>query len=102
MSRLALRGLRILACMVSLSVAAGCGDSCLSLAKQICSCQPDDGTRAACQQRAKDAEANFPVRAEDQKYCQQLLDSNACDCNKLGTVAGRQQCGITYGPPATP
>lgn len=90
------RALRILACMLSLTAAAGCGNACLTLASQICSCQPDDGTRAACNQRANDAQASFPIRPEDETYCQGLLNSNACDCNKLTTPQGRANCGIAY------
>lgn len=99
MSCLARRALRILACMLSLAFAAGCGDACRSLASQVCSCQPDDGTRAACNQRAKDAEASFPLRPEDAKFCQEKLDSGACDCTKLQTAQGKQNCGIAFATP---
>ena len=99
MSRLVSPALRILACVLSLTYAAGCGDACRSLAEQICVCLPDDGTRAACNQRAKDQENVFPLRPEDTAYCQKQLDSNACDCNKLTTVEGRQACGVAYSQP---
>jgi hypothetical protein len=88
--------LRALACVVSLLSAAGCGDACRSLVEQICVCQPDDGTRAACNQRAHDAESSFPLRPEDVAYCQHQLDTHACDCNRLTTVEGRQGCGVAY------
>jgi hypothetical protein len=96
MPRLARRALRILACLLSLTFAAGCGDACLTLADQICVCLPDDGTRAACSKRARDQEASYPVRSEDTTYCQQQIDSHACDCNNLNTDQGRQNCGIAY------
>ena len=94
-----LSALPVLACMLTLLCAAGCGDACLSLASQICSCLPDDGTRAACNRRAQDTEASYPIRPEDKAYCQQRLDSNACDCNHLNTPAGKQACGLSYSPP---
>ena len=97
MSRLALRALRILACMLSITLAAGCGNACLSLANQICACLPDDGTQAACKQRAKDAQQSYPLRPEDEAYCQQKLDSQACDCHQLLTVQGKQNCGVAFG-----
>src|SRR5476651_2538493 len=74
MSRLAQRALRILACMVSFTGVVGCGDACRDLASQICVCLPDDGTRANCNQRAKDAEQFFNVRSEDAQFCQRQLD----------------------------
>ena len=84
--------------MLSLSLAAGCGDACQSLASQICSCQPDDNARASCTQQAKEAEKTFPVRPEDERICQQKLDQHACDCNKLNTEEGRRGCGLVINP----
>ena len=92
-----LRGaLRILGCMLSLTLAAGCSDACRDVASQICGCLPDDGTRAACNQRAQDLEASFPLRSEDVQYCQHLLDTNSCDCAKINTAQGRLNCGMAY------
>jgi hypothetical protein len=85
-----------LACVLSLMGAAGCGDPCRSLATQICQCLPDDGTRAACNERAKEAESTFPIRDQDAQVCQQLLDKGQCDCNYLNTPEGRQTCGLSY------
>ena len=93
------------ACVLTLTLAAGCGDPCLKLADQICSCQPDDVSRANCSQRARDQEGIFSVDKQDQDFCQHALDSNACDCQKLITPEGRKACGlaITVAPgSATP
>ena len=87
-------GLRFLACMLSITVAAGCGNACLSLANQICACLPDDGTRAACVQRAKDSQQSFPLRPEDEQFCQSKLA--VCDCHQLQTIQGKQNCGIAF------
>ena len=94
------RALRLLACVLTMTLAAGCGDACLSLAGQICGCLPDDGTRAACNARAKSQEANFSVRSQDQAFCQKQIDSKACDCSKLGTPEGKLGCGLSYSPAA--
>ena len=98
--------LLLAASVLTLSLAAGCGDACLSLAQQICSCQLDQASVDGCNQRAQQATAIFPVRSADQKYCQGQLDSHACDCTKLNTPEGRVGCGIAYtwAPegPATP
>jgi len=75
---------------------AGCGDACLSLAQQICSCQLDQPSVDACNQRAQEAQAIFPERKPDQQFCQHQLDAKACDCNKLDTAEGRVGCGIAY------
>ena len=83
-------------CVLTLCLAAGCGDACLSLAQQICSCQPDQPSVDGCNQRAQEAKAIFPERSQDQKYCQHQLDTSACDCNKLDTPEGRVGCGIAY------
>ena len=90
------KALRLSACVLSLSLTAGCGDACRSLAAQICVCLPDDGSRAGCNQRAKEAEATFKLRPEDEKFCQQQIDSHACDCNKLNTPEGKVGCGLAY------
>lgn len=88
--------LLLLAGMLTLPLVAGCGNACLKLADQICSCQPDDTSRANCQQRARDQEAIFSVRSEDEQACQRILDSGKCDCQSLVTPEGRAQCGIAF------
>lgn len=90
--------LPLLACMLSLMAAAGCGDPCRDLASQVCTCFPDDGNRAVCNQRAKDAESSFPVSQQDKEFCQTKLDSHSCDCRNLATPEGRAGCGLTYPP----
>jgi hypothetical protein len=82
--------------VLTVPLVAGCGNACLKLADQICSCQPDDTSRANCQQRAREQEAIFSVRREDEQLCQLALDSNSCDCQKLITPEGRKACGIAY------
>ena len=92
----ALRALALAALLLCAALAQGCGNACLTLASQICQCLPDDGTRAYCNQRAKTDQDNFPVRAVDETFCQQKLDSNACDCTKLSTPEGKLGCGLAY------
>lgn len=98
------KALRLLACVVTISLAAGCGDACRNLAGQVCQCLPDDGTRAACNQRAKDSEAVFGLRSQDQAFCQHQLDTHACDCKVLDTPEGKAGCGLTFAgaPPTAP
>jgi hypothetical protein len=91
-----LKPLLLLACVLTVSLAAGCGNACLRLADQICSCQPDDTSRASCQQQAREQEGIFSVGRDQERLCQQALDSNACDCEELMTPEGRQACGIAY------
>jgi hypothetical protein len=88
--------LRLLACVLTLTFAAGCGNACLDLASRICGCLPDDGSRSSCNARARDSEANFPVTSEDQAYCQKQIDTGACDCRQLTTPQGKVGCGIAY------
>ncbi len=94
-----MRPLFLLACMLTLLSAAGCGNACEDLAAQVCLCLPDDGTRQACNDRAKQQEANFPIRSQDQQYCQHQLDTGACDCNQLNTPEGKQGCGLAWTGP---
>jgi hypothetical protein len=98
MSRLLAWPLLKLAFVLSLVLAAGCGNACEALASQICRCLPDDGSRAACNGRAKDQEATYPLRAEDLQYCQGLLDRGTCDCKVITTPEGKAACGIAYVP----
>ncbi len=90
------RALRLLGCVLGLTLAAGCGSACRNLASQICSCLPDDGSRAACNQRARLSEADIPVRPVDETYCQKQLDQHLCDCNYLNTPEGRVACGESF------
>lgn len=98
-----LKPLLLLACVLTVPLAAGCGNPCLQLADQICVCQPDDTSRVNCQQRAREQEAIFSVGNDQQRLCQQALDTKACDCQKLITPEGRKACGIafTVAPPDT-
>jgi len=82
--------------MLTVLLDAGCGNACLKLADQICSCQPDDPSRANCSQKARDQEGIFNVRPQDEQLCQELLDSNSCDCKKLDTPEGRVACGVSF------
>ena len=82
-------------CLGALTL-GGCSNACLRLAEQICVCLPDDGSRASCNQRAKDDQTTFPVRGADENVCQQLLDSKQCDCTQVGTPEGKLHCGLAY------
>ena len=110
MSRL--RVLPLLACLFGLTLAAGCGDACLTLADQICSCQPDDNSKQICNALAKAQEKTFTVSKADEAFCQGKLDTQACNCtgqnstslraaccNRLNTPDGRAACGLTYPSP---
>jgi hypothetical protein len=90
------KALRLLVCVLSFPLAAGCTNACIQLANRICSCQPDVVSQSNCQQLAQNAEAQYSVRDQDEKFCQAQLDSNACDCNKLDTPEGRQNCGLSF------
>src|SRR5258706_2398958 len=87
--------LPLLVCVLTLTAAAGWGDPCRDLASQICTCFPDDGTRAVCNQMAKDAESSFPITQQDKEFCQQKLDSHSCDCRNLATPEVIAGCGLT-------
>ena len=110
MSRL--KALPLLACLFSLTLAAGCGDACLSLANQICGCQPDDNSKQICNAEAKAQEKTFVVSKADEQFCQQKLDSQNCNCsaqkttsdravccNRLNTADGRAACGLVLTSP---
>jgi hypothetical protein len=88
--------LLLLASVVTLLEVAGCGNPCLQLADQICSCQPDNVTRAACQQQARTQEGIFPVGSQTEQQCQKALDTHACDCTVITTPEGRVGCGLAY------
>src|SRR3954447_1897486 len=93
------KALRLLVCVFSVALAAGCRDACIELANQICSCQPDVVSQSNCQQLAQSAEATYPVRGQDVQFCQHQLDAKACDCNKLNTPEGRVNCGLSFVAP---
>jgi hypothetical protein len=91
-----LKPLLLLLSVLTLQVAAGCANACLNLADQICSCQPDDITRSACQQRVREQEGIFAVNSQNEAACQKALDTHACDCTVITTPEGRVGCGLAY------
>jgi hypothetical protein len=88
----------VLALLLALAATSlhACTDACTQLAKEVCLCLPDDGTRATCNQEASDNSDVFPVGDDDAAYCQKLLDTHACDCNQLTTPAVKANCGLSY------
>ena len=83
-----------------------------SLADQICACQPDDASKSNCTLQAKNAESTFSIGSADEKFCQQKLDLQQCDCGsqssqaataaccvKLNTPEGRAACGLVISSP---
>ena len=88
--------LRLLACVLTVCLAAGCGNACRDLAEKICQCIPDEGNRQLCNQRAKEAEKTYVVRPEDEAYCAQQVDK--CDCTKLRSSQEQVDCGLAYAP----
>ena len=96
--------LLLLAFMLTVTQAGGCGNACLKLADQICNCQPDDTLRSGCQAQVREQEKVFSIRSADEQLCQAKLDSNACTCDKLTTPEGREACGLayTFAAPQTP
>jgi hypothetical protein len=105
------KAVSIVACALTLLLAAGCGNACLTLADQICSCQPDDNSKQLCNAQAKVQEETFPVSKHDEATCQQKLDDKGCDCNltdssdrtaccdRLNTPQGRAACGLVLTSP---
>src|SRR5258708_19660031 len=93
------KALRLFGCVLGLTLGGGCGGGCLSLANQICSCQPDPNSQAVCSARAKAQESTFAVGKADERFCQQKLDAHLCDCNKLNTAEGRAACGLVIASP---
>jgi len=91
-----LKPLLLLACVLTLQMATSCTNACLQLADQICSCQPDDITRSACQQQARTQEGIFSVTSLNEEECQKALDTHACDCTVITTPEGRVGCGLAY------
>jgi hypothetical protein len=92
-ARRLLAALALLGCA---SLSAACGNACLDLASQICACYPDDSTRSACRTRAKEESGIFPIRPDDESYCQAKLDAKACDCTKLASTEGQLACGVAF------
>ena len=87
----------LLACL--LAAASGCRNACLALADAVCSCELDQATKDNCNAQAKTQGSTFPVTSEDEKFCQQKLDANACSCTALNTPEGRAACGLVVGSP---
>ncbi|MGZ6142320.1 MAG: hypothetical protein ACXWLM_03225 [Myxococcales bacterium] len=103
---------RLLALLACLLASTGCIDACRSLARQICACQPDQGSQDNCNLQAQNQENVYPVTSADEKFCQSKLDSSVCDCAnqsspaataaccaKLNTPEGRSACGLVINSP---
>ena len=108
----AARAFCLATCVLGLALAPACQDACLQLATEVCACQPDSNAQAVCNQQAKQRESVFPVSPQDEKYCQQKLDTHLCDCSssndpsvtaaccgRLNTPEGRAACGLVLTGP---
>ena len=95
-----------------LAAASGCKDACLTLANQICACEPDQASVDNCNQQAKNNESTYPVSSQDEAFCQSKLDLSQCSCadqnspakvaaccSKLNTPEGREACGLVITSP---
>jgi len=63
---------------------------------QICSCQPDDTSRANCQQRARDQESTFRFGPRTSKSVRRRWNSQKCNWPEPAHAGGTCGCGIAY------
>jgi hypothetical protein len=95
-----------------LVAASGCKNACLSLADQICACEPDSTSQSNCTTQAQTAQSTYPISSTDEQFCQSKLDLAQCNCGsqsspaavasccaKLNTLEGRQACGLVLTSP---
>lgn len=76
---------------------------CYQLAVRLCSCQPDDYTQQACQQRANDELSRVTLtNAQSDRCtaittsCGKVLEAVPEDCPKLATDEGKLACGLAF------
>jgi len=77
---------------------AGCKSECRSLSEKLCRCAESSLAEQQCLQRAGNEEARLqPTEAEEDR-CAALYDG--CDCRNIGSLEGRQACGLAIVPDA--
>lgn len=85
-----------------LLVTAGCKSQCRLLTEKQCDCTTNSTDKTNCLTRASQQDSTFGVgagaTAEDEERCEALLEG--CDCRLLDTQAGKERCGIAFGPDA--
>jgi len=70
---------------------AGCGNACVDLAKQICSCQPTKAKQADCQTRVDTQKLASDANKAERQRCSELVDTCTCAAIACGDLAA---CGL--------
>jgi hypothetical protein len=78
---------------------AGCGNDCLTLAKQVCQCAASGARQQACQAQVGLVNNTLHLTGDDLTRCNNLLKT--CDCRLLTTnsLSGKVACGVARPNP---
>lgn len=82
----------ILAALALAPVLAACSTPCEELASKVCACEPTRRAVDACERRASQQQDTRAATSAEEARCEALVDT--CDCNALGTAAGKRACGL--------
>lgn len=82
----------LLIASIAAALSLGCKSPCRQLSEKLCDCAENTSIKQSCLQGVQQREGNFEVTDADQKVCESLLDK--CDCNKIDTAEGKQNCGL--------
>jgi hypothetical protein len=86
---------RLLSLSLPLALAlCACDGPCESLAKRICSCEPNQSEEQGCLQEVRAAMERFAPSVQEEMTCSELLDG--CTCEKLENEEF-SACGISKG-----
>lgn len=74
-----------------------CADPCRQVAELVCACEPDQSQERSCLAEVETARQAHPASESDLQACEQIIESNQCDCDAL--ALGRiESCGLAQTP----
>jgi hypothetical protein len=78
---------------------SGCGNDCLTLAKQVCACGASGARQQACNSQVGIVNSSMHLSGDDLSRCNSLLKT--CDCRLLTTnsLSGKVACGVARPNP---
>jgi len=74
-----------------------CADPCRQVAEVVCACELDQSRERTCLAEVEAARQAHPASESDLQVCEQIIESNQCDCDTL--VLGQiEACGLAQVP----
>lgn len=93
-----MRSVALLTVVSMLLALCGCKSHCRQLSEKLCDCAVNSTKKTECLQLAATQEANNPPTAQNELYCEAVIES--CDCRLIDTPSGKERCALAFAADA--